>query len=112
MGERGCAWDEQDVGRALEQPGERDLHGCCFQRCGYGIQLRRLQWRESAEREEGHVGNALLREVVEEGVICAMGDVVEVLHADDLGDGLRLRELLGSDVAETEMTNEALTFEI
>jgi hypothetical protein len=33
------------------------------------------------------------------GIIVSMRDVVEVLHAHDVGDGLRLRQLGGRDVA-------------
>ena len=49
--------------------------------------------------------------LVDEGVIVAVGDVVEILHADDVGNLLRLCQLAGSDVAEAEMANQALLLE-
>jgi hypothetical protein len=48
---------------------------------------------------------ALLPEVIDETVVIAVCYVVEVLRADDLGNFLGLRQLLGSDIAHTEMTN-------
>ena len=47
------------------------------------------------QREERHIGDALPGQVVDEGIIAAVGHVVVVLHADDLRDGLRLGHLRG-----------------
>ncbi len=58
MGHGGCAGYQQDVGRAPQQPGQRHLHGRGAQAlCDVG-QRGRLQRRETAEREEGHIGDA------------------------------------------------------
>src|SRR5665213_1557279 len=40
-----------------------------------------------------------------------MDDVVEILHADDLRDFPPLRKLRGTDVAQSEMTDEPLLLE-
>ena len=61
MGDRRGAGDQQDVGRALQQPGERHLHRRRAELAGDVGQRRRLQRREAAEREERHVGDALPR---------------------------------------------------
>ena len=111
MLDRGCAGDQQNVGRAMKKPGECDLHGSGLQRRRDCVERRGLQGSESSQREERHIGDALGCEVVDEGVIAALGDVVEILHADDLGDRLRLCQLRGSDVAEAEMANQALMLE-
>jgi hypothetical protein len=50
-------------------------------------------------------------EIVDEAIVVPVGDVVEVLHADDLGDDLALDELLRHDVAQADVTNESLTFQ-
>ena len=76
-------------------------------RC-YCVERRRLQWGESSEREERHIGYALPGEVVDEGIVAPVREVVEVLHADYLRDGLGLYQLRRSDVTQTEMTNQSL----
>ena len=77
-------------GRALKQPCERDLHGRCVQGRRYLVQSGGLQRSEAAQGEERDVGDALCGEVVDEGVVLAIDDVVEVLDADDVGDALGL----------------------
>src|SRR5690606_31626977 len=61
-----------------------------------------------AEREEGHVGDAVRGELVDEAVVVAVGEVVHVLHALDPGDGPRLGHLLRRGVADAQMPDEAL----
>ena len=108
MGDRRGAGDQQDVGRALQQPGERDLHRRRAERCRDVRQGRRLQRREAAEREERHVGDALPGQVVDQRVVVAVRQVVVVLHADDVGDRLRLGDLRGRDVAEADVADQPL----
>ncbi len=62
----------------------------------------RLERREPAEREERHVRDALPGQVVDQGVVVAVGQVVVVLHAHDVGDRLRLGHLGGRDVAQAD----------
>ena len=69
------------LGGAPQQPGECDLHGRCLQRGRRRVERRGLQRRESAEREERHVGGALGGQVVNERVVAAVSQVVEVLDA-------------------------------
>ena len=59
-----------------------------------------LQRGEAAEREEGTKAMPSRGAAVDQVVVVAVGEVVEVLHADDRRDGLRLGELLGGDVAD------------
>ena len=68
----------------------------------------RLQWREASEREVRHIGNALGGQIVDESVVATLGDVVEVLNADNLRDRLRLGQLPGRDRAEADMLNQTL----
>ena len=65
-----------------------------------------MQRREAAQREERHVRHALPGQLVDERVIAAVREVIVVLHADDLGDGLRLRQLFGRDVAEADVPDQ------
>ena len=59
MLDRRGARNEQDVGRALQEPGERDLHRRRAAPPGDIVERRRLQRREAAEREERHIGDAV-----------------------------------------------------
>jgi hypothetical protein len=60
---------------------------------GHGRERRGLQRAKDAEREEGHVGDALLGELVDQPVVMAVGQVVHVLHAHDRRDRLCLGDL-------------------
>jgi hypothetical protein len=51
------------------------------------------------------------RTIVDELFVAALGHVVEVLNADNLGDGLRLGQLPGRDCAEADVVNETLVLE-
>lgn len=105
---RGGSGNEEDVGGAVEEPGEGYLHGGGVEVAGYVVEGGGLERAEAAEGEERDEGDALMGEVVEEGVVYAVGEVVEVLDADDGGDGLGFGELLGGDVAKAEVLDEAL----
>src|SRR5262249_30996729 len=109
MLDRRRAGGQQNIGCTLKQPRERNLHwrrahGYCNR-----IQLRRLQRRESSEREEWHVRHALPSKLFHKGIIVSLSDVEEVLYADDLRYLLRLRELPRCDIAEPEMTDQPMT---
>ena len=108
----GCAGDQQHVGRAVEQPRECDLHRCRVDRVCDVVERGGLQWAEATEREEGDVGDSLLRERIDERVLFAVGNVVHVLHADDRSDALRGGHLRGIHGADTEVLNEALLLEL
>lgn len=75
------------------------------------VELIGLQGRETAEREVRDVGNALGGEGIEELVVLAVGDVVEILDANDIGDLAGFRELRGGDVAEADVADESLLLE-
>ena len=81
MTDRGRPGNEEDVGSALKQPCQRDLHWRGLQRCCRRIELPRLQRRKTSEREVGHAGDALSGQIVDELVVDPLGDVVEVLNA-------------------------------
>src|SRR5580700_7889875 len=64
--------DEQNIGRTLQQPGERDLHGCGLEPCGDVRQRGRLQRSESSQGKERDVGYALPRQLVDQGIVGPM----------------------------------------
>src|ERR1700758_1165842 len=103
--------NQQDVGRAMEKPGKRKLHGRYFARCCGCVECRRLQWGEPSQREKRNISNPLRGKVLDEGVIFPLRQVVEVLHADDVGDRLSLSYLLRGDVAQTDIPDQPLPLE-
>ena len=100
------------IGRAVQQPCQGDLHRRGPEPARDGRQRGRLERREPAEREERHVGDALPGQVVDERVVLAVGQVVEVLDAHDLGDRLRLGHLGGRDVAQADVADQPLTLQV
>ena len=76
---------------------------------GQGCRLQRL---EPAEREERHIGDAVAGQIVDQGVVAAMREIVVVLNADDRGDPASFRDLRGRDVAEPDVADEALPLEL
>src|SRR5207245_9519177 len=71
-----------------------------------------LQRNEPAQRQEWDISYALRRKVIDYVIIVPVCEVVEVLHADYLCSLLSLSQLLGRDIAHTEMTDQSLTFEL
>ena len=96
----------------MQQPRQRDLHRRGPEPARDGRQGGRLQRREPAEREERHVRDALPGQVVDQGVVVAVGQVVVVLHAHDVGDRLRLGHLGGRDVAQADVADQPLALEV
>ena len=60
------------------------------------------------ERKERHIGYASTCKIIDKAVVMAVRHVVQVLHADDLRNRLSLRQLIRTDVAQTEVANQAL----
>ena len=110
--DRRRARDEQDVRRALQQPRQGDGHGGRAEAGGDGAEGVGLQRGEPTEGEVGHVGDALGGQRVDQRVVDPVGDVVEVLHADDRGDRLRLGDLVGVDGADAEVADEPLLLQL
>jgi hypothetical protein len=69
MRDRRRSGNEQDVGRALEQPGQRQLHRRGVQRGRRLVEYRRLERREAAQRKERYVGDPLGSEIVDEPIV-------------------------------------------
>src|ERR1700746_3923322 len=107
-----CPRNQQDAGRAMEEPGKRKLHGRYFARCCGCVECRRLQWSEPSQRKKRNISDPLRGEDLDEGVILPLCHVVEVLHADDLGDRLCLSYLLRCYVAQTDMPDQPLPLEL
>jgi len=74
----------------------------------YGGQSRRLQRCESAKWEVRYIGDAVLGQVVDQGVVIAMRHIVLVLHANDLAGPPPFRDLRRRDVTQPDVTHEAL----
>src|SRR6267154_4213123 len=96
----------------MQKPRKRNLHRRSFHCRRGSVKRRRLQGSEPAKRKERHISNALLREIIDELVIAPVSQIVEVLDADYFGDRLSLSQLLRSDVAEAEMTDQSLLLEL
>src|SRR5215471_515888 len=112
MGNRRCPWNEENVGSALKQPGQRELHWSHLQRCCRCVERCRLQRREASKWEVGHVCNALCGQIVDESVVPTLGQVVKVLNADYLRDRPGFGQLAGRDRTKADMVNEALLLEL
>src|ERR1700685_1160574 len=112
MLDRRGAGNQDDVWRTLKQLRERDLHRRRLQGRRGEVERLGLQGSKSSQREERHIGYALPRERFNEPIIVPVHNVIEVLHADDLRDLLRLRQLPRTDIAHTEMTNQSLVLEL
>src|SRR5271168_196838 len=106
------AGDQQNVGRAMKKPGKRDLHRGGLQGRRYAVKLGRLQRSETSQREERDISDALLGQNIDESIVSALRDVVEVLDANDLRDFPSFLELPWSDVAETDVANQPLTLQL
>src|SRR5579872_3449387 len=104
--------NHQDVRRALEKPGNRNLHGRGIEARRDVRQGGRLQRVEPTEWKERHIGDALRGKVIDESIVVPVCHVVEILHAYDLGNGLSLSELRGTDVAQTDVADQPLTFKL
>ena len=111
MAERRGAGNQENVGRTMQQPGESCLHRS---RADPGCDLRKrrgLERREAAEREKGNIGDTTARQFVDQSIVIAMGEIVVVLHADDLGNTARLFDLNGCHIAQPELADQALPLE-
>lgn len=54
-----CSRNQQGVGRALEEPGQRNLRGRGLKKCCGCVECRRLEQSEASEREKRNVGYAV-----------------------------------------------------
>jgi len=64
MMDRRCARNQQDVGSALKESRQRDLHRCRTQGSRGRGQCRRLQRSKPSQRKEWHVRDVLPREFI------------------------------------------------
>ena len=95
----------------MQEPRLGNLHRGDAERSRDGVHDRGLQWVEAAEGEVRNVGDTLCGEVVNEAVVTAVGEVVKVLDADNLGKGLGLSELLRRHRADADVANKPLLLE-
>ena len=72
MTNRRCPGNEENVGGALKQPCQSDLHGRRLERCCRRLERCRLQGREASKREVRHVGNALSGQIVDQSVVATL----------------------------------------
>jgi hypothetical protein len=89
-----CRWPHLHWGRPKP---------CCDLR-----ESRGLERREAAKWKKRHIGDAAARQFIDQGVVIAMHEIITVLHADDLGDTVRLFELGRGHVAQAELSDQAL----
>ena len=86
VGDRRGAGDQKNVGRAMQQPGERHLHRRRAEPCCDLESVEDWSGVKPPSGKNGHIGDAAARQFVDQRVVVAMHEVVVVLHADDLGD--------------------------
>src|SRR5580658_2655924 len=108
---RGAGY-QKDIRRPLQQPRQRHLHGSRSERRSHFVEPRRLQGRKSSEWKVRHIGDTLRGQIVNESVVATLGQVIEVLDANNLRDSLRLGQLLGRDRTKANMLNQALVLEV
>src|SRR5215469_10213273 len=101
--------NQQDIGRVLQQPGKCNLHRRDLECSGRSIEYQRLQRREASQWEEWNISDTLRTELVDEGIVVPVGNVVEILYAHDFCNAPALGELLGTYIAQTNVANESLT---
>ena len=106
------AGDEQDVGREVEQPGQRDLRrGRTQARAEVGEDGTRedgvLDAAWPAQRAERHECDALRGAFVQEVERALIGEVEQVLHADDLGLVDGSAQVLCRYVAEADPVDQS-----
>jgi hypothetical protein len=101
-------WASEDVPGMSRMFGDR----CSSHASGDRRELGRLQRRESAEREVGHVGDALGGEGVDQWIVLPVGDVVEVLHLDDRRDRARFGDLCRIHGADAQVADQALLLQL
>jgi hypothetical protein len=98
------AWDEQDVGRKVEQPCERDLRGCGGDSCcDFDEDGTRkncvLNTARPAQRTERNEGNALPRAVVQYVERTLISKIEEILDTDNLSLVERSLKVFSRNVA-------------
>jgi hypothetical protein len=74
MLDRRCSRDHHDIGRPLQKPSQRDLHGRGTEACGDIGEGSRLEWSEPAEWKERHVGDTVTSKI---GYKCIIGSMRE-----------------------------------
>lgn len=88
VAERRGSGDHRNVGRPMEQPRKRNLHGRSVEpRCGIRQGVR-LQWTEPAQGKERNVGDALADKIRDQPVVNPIRQVGSVLiwRRDQLAD--------------------------
>jgi hypothetical protein len=114
VADRGCAADQKHLWPQVQQPGQCHLGGRAAQAGGGGRHRRaRLDPVAAAgeagtEREERHEGDAAGVALLEYRHRPPVGQVEQVLHAGDVGDGQRAAEVAGRDVAEADAADQAV----
>src|SRR5678815_4729706 len=73
--------------------------------------IRDRQWREASQWKVRNIRYGFMRKTIDEGIVIAVRDVVEVLDADYFREFLSLCKMPRSDGTETYMTNQSLTLE-
>lgn len=68
----------------------------------------RLDLVEPTQGKEGHIGDALRRQNVDQRVIAAIDQIIVVLHADHGRNALRLFDLGAGGVTQPQMSDQAL----
>src|SRR6476620_6651220 len=90
----------------MQQPRQCKGHRCDIETAGDSVQFVGLKRRKPTQREIGYIGDTLCSKGVDQGIIGAVGKVVQVLHAHNRRDSLGSGDLLGAYGAKTELFDQ------
>ena len=101
------------TGRLLQQPGQRHLGRRRAELAGdVGDRAVRCGEVTGGDREPRDEGDVLGGRVVEDVLALPVGQVVEVLHADDVDDLARRLQLLDRDLGDADVADLALVLQL
>ncbi len=114
----GCAGDEDDVGRAVEEPSEGEGGWGGLESGGEGGELgvgsERCFFREGfcCERTPRKEGDTEGVAMVDERIVSGFKDVVPVLNGSDFCDGSGLFELFNRDIGQADVADESFVLKL
>ena len=71
-----------------------------------------LERPKPAEREKRYIGDPIVGQAVDQPIVASIGQVVAVLHADDVADPPSGRDLGWSHVAQSDVSHESLPLQV
>src|SRR5690242_12436716 len=111
MFDRGSSWNGQNIGRPMQEPGERYL--CVARTVCLGDSVKHLAGDfTSSQREPRYKGNSAAFTIVHHVVPFAIRKAVAVLHRDDRNDSTCSLDVLLCDVGQADQANLAFVSQL